>query len=124
MVKDLPTRIFADEHLVDQIFTNLLSNAVKYSPHSPLIDVRGWTDEKWAVVSITDQGIGISKDDLEHMFERFFRAKNVEGIKGTGIGLNIVDEFVKVHGGLLDLDSLEGEGSTFTVRLPINERRA
>lgn len=116
---DLPGEIYADLRLLDQVFTNLLSNAIKYSPDSPLIEVRGWGDGDNALISITDQGLGIAADDLPHMFGRYFRAKTAEGIKGTGIGLSVVKEFVQLHGGSIGVDSLEDEGSTFTVRLPI-----
>ena len=119
MVDDLPCKIFADHRLLDQVFTNLLSNAVKYSPDSPLIEVKGWNDEENALITVTDQGVGIPANDLPHMFGQFFRAKTSEGIKGTGIGLNVVKEFVEMHGGSVGVDSLEGEGSTFTVRIPI-----
>ena len=112
-------KIFADHRLLDQVFTNLLSNAVKYSPDSPLIEVKGWNDEENALITVTDQGVGIPANDLPHMFGQFFRAKTSEGIKGTGIGLNVVKEFVEMHGGSVGVDSLEGEGSTFTVRIPI-----
>lgn len=117
---DLPGEIFADRGLLDQAFTNLLSNAVKYSPDSLLIEVKGWRDEDNALFTIADQGLGIHADDLPHMFGRFFRAKTAEGIKGTGIGLTVVKELVQLHGGSVGVDSLEGEGSTFSIRLPIN----
>ena len=117
---DLPGEIIADHMRLDQVFTNLLSNAVKYAPQAPLIEVKGWTDGGDVLVSVVDHGIGIPENDLPHMFKRFFRAKTAEGIAGTGIGLNVVKEFVEMHGGSIDVASVEGEGSTFTVRLPIN----
>lgn len=116
---DRPTEVFADAKLIDQVFTNLLSNAVKYAPNAPIIEVRGWSDGADALITITDFGIGIPEEDLPHMFERFFRSKTTEGFSGTGIGLSVVKEFIQMHGGTVIVDSLEGEGATFTVRLPI-----
>lgn len=117
-----PNEIFADKERLDQVFTNLLSNAVKYAPDAPLIEVKHWGDGGDVWVSVTDHGLGIPEDDLPHMFKRFFRAETAKGIPGTGIGLNVVKEFVEMHGGTITVDSVEGEGSTFTVRLPIGGR--
>lgn len=115
----LPTSVHADEKLMSLVFTNLLSNAAKYAPHAPLIKVKGWSRDGMAIISVTDHGEGISKDDLSNMFVRFFRTKSAEGIAGTGIGLSISKEFVEMHGGAIELESTEGKGSTFTVHLPI-----
>ena len=115
----LPTVVHADEKLMSLVFTNLLSNAAKYAPHAPLIEVKGWSRDGMAIVSVTDHGEGISKDDLSNMFVRFFRTKSAEGIAGTGVGLSISKEFVEMHGGAIELESIEGKGSTFTVHLPI-----
>jgi len=120
---DPPRYIKADASALDQVLTNLLSNAVKYSPDAPEIDVvaRGEGDE--VVISVRDRGLGIDNDDLPRMFERFFRAKNSSGIAGTGIGLNLSLTLVKMHGGSIEVDSRKGEGSTFTVRLPVDGPR-
>lgn len=122
-ITGLPSTISADEKLLSIVFNNLLSNAIKFAPKSPLIEVKGWTDDKHAVVRVSDHGVGIPKEDLPVMFERFFRAKTAEGIKGTGIGLTISKEIIEMHGGTIEVDSIEGEGSTFTVRLPIDGER-
>lgn len=116
----IPEHIDADPKLLEHVFTNLLSNAVKYAPDSPLIEVIGQVDGDTALFSIKDRGLGISEDDLPHMFERFFRAKTAQGIQGTGIGLSVCREFVEMHGGTIEVASVEGEGSTITVRLPID----
>lgn len=116
----VPSQIIADPRRLDHVFTNLLSNAAKYAPRPSPIEVKAWVEGGSVLVSVTDQGVGIPEDDLPYMFERFFRAKTSEGIKGTGIGLNIVKEFVELHKGEISVESIEGEGSTFTVRLPIN----
>lgn len=116
----LPEQIVGDCKLLEHVFTNLLSNAVKYAPDAPLIEVRGWTENSHALIEIKDSGIGIPKEDLSSMFERYFRAKTAEGIQGTGIGLSVCKEFVELHGGEIGVDSQEGEGTTFTVQLPID----
>lgn len=115
----LPDSIYADAKLLEHVFTNLLSNAIKYSPNATLIQVRGWTEDDHAKISVQDYGIGISTSDLEHMFERYFRAKTAVGYVGTGIGLSISKEFVTMHSGTIEVSSTQGEGSTFTVTLPI-----
>ncbi len=118
-LKDLPDGIAGDGALLDQVFTNLLSNSVKYSPDGPDITVRGWREGKDALVSIADRGIGLDEQDLPRLFERFFRAQTSMGIPGTGIGLALVKTLVELHGGSISVESKKGEGSTFTVRLPI-----
>jgi PAS domain S-box-containing protein len=115
----LPRTIMADSSALIQVFTNLLSNAVKYSANSRTIEVRGWSEGDYARVSVRDFGLGIDEDDLRHMFERYFRARTSTGIAGTGIGLNLVKLIVDLHGGTVEIESKKGQGSTFTVSLPI-----
>ena len=111
--------IYADPYLLNHIFTNLLSNAIKYSPDGCKIEVRGWMEDEQFLVSIRDHGMGISDNDVPRLFERFFRAGTSTGIAGTGIGLHLVKQLVDLHGGSIEVESVEGEGSTFTIRLPI-----
>ncbi len=116
----LPDKVLADSKAIDQVMTNLLSNSVKYSPNHPDIHIRGSLEGAFAVVSVRDFGLGIAEADLPQIFSRFFRAQNSTGIVGTGIGLNLVKELVTMHGGNVRVDSRAGEGSTFTVYLPVN----
>lgn len=119
---DLPDRIQADPALLDQVFTNLLSNAAKYTPTSPEISVTGRRQtDGFLTIAIADNGIGIPRDELSRLFDRFFRASTSEGIAGTGIGLNLARELIQMHDGTIDVESEVGVGTTFTVRLP--ERR-
>lgn len=118
---DIPEHIDADPRLLEHIFTNLLSNTVKYAPGNPLIEVCGKVDDGIISVAVKDEGLGISEDDLAHISKRFFRAKTAEGINGTGLGLSVSKEFVEMHGGTIEVASVEGEGSTFTVELPIQQ---
>ncbi|MGH1482281.1 MAG: sensor histidine kinase [Geminicoccales bacterium] len=125
-LEELPSQITADECLIRQVFSNLLSNAVKYSPEGTTVHVGGWQDGEIVVVSIQDDGVGIPEEELVQLFERFFRASTSTGIAGTGIGLYLTHHFIDLHGGSIEVDSSEGTGTTFTVRLPIGgkEREA
>ncbi|MEN9937911.1 MAG: hypothetical protein RLZZ387_4490 [Chloroflexota bacterium] len=109
---------------LERVVANLLSNAIKYSPAGGDITLRVRREEddgrSWAVLSVRDQGIGIPAADLPHIFERFRRAGNTSGrIAGSGMGLASVCAIVEQHGGDVSAESVEGQGSTFTVRLPL-----
>jgi signal transduction histidine kinase len=108
------------------VLGNLLDNAIKYSPDggdiAVTIALAEADGQRQAVLSVQDHGIGIPAGDLPHVFERFFRGTNVAGrIRGTGIGLAGSRQIVEQHGGTLTVESREGEGSTFTVRLPLDD---
>ena len=118
-LEDLPASIQADAGALEQVLTNLLSNAVKYAPDAPAIDVIAHTEDDHVIIQVCDHGIGIDEDDLDKIGDRFFRARTSMGIAGTGIGLNLVKMLVELHGGIINIKSTKGEGSTFTIRLPI-----
>lgn len=120
----LPDQIEADERLIRQIFSNLISNAVKYSPDGTAVHIRGWHDGKKVMVSVQDNGVGIPRDELANLFERFFRASTSTGIAGTGIGLHLTQHFIHLHGGSIEVESVVGTGSTFTVHLPIEQEKS
>ncbi|MCY1074438.1 hybrid sensor histidine kinase/response regulator [Archangium lansingense] len=112
-----------DEPSLERVLDNLLGNAVKYSPRGGSIDV--WLSEEspgpegWVRLRVQDQGMGIPAADLPHIFERFRRGRNVAPvISGSGVGLASAHRLVELHGGTLTVESEEGKGSTFTVRLP------
>ena len=107
-----------DAKLLFQVFSNLLSNAIKYSPDGGVIavDAAMATDE--VVVAISDHGIGVPTADLDRLFERYHRGSNVSGIVGTGVGLYLVKMVVDMHGGAVTVESKEGDGARFTIRLP------
>lgn len=109
-----------DERLVWRILNNLLSNAVKYSVSGGDILVSLSCEDGQAVLQVRDQGIGIPEDDRPRLFENFYRGSNVGAIPGTGLGLAIVLQAVQTHGGTITCDSSEGQGTTFTVKLPIS----
>ena len=107
-----------------RVLGNLLKNAVAYSPQGGEIVVRVQREENedhaWAVVAVTDHGIGVPEADLPRLFERFHRGSNVAGrIAGAGIGLSGARQIVEQHGGTISATSVEGVGSTFTLRLPL-----
>lgn len=114
-----PLRIISDPKLLRHILVNLISNAAKYSPEASVITIKSWLDKEVCRISIIDQGIGIPEEDHRHLFDRFFRARNVENIKGTGLGLNIVANYVNLLGGQIEFTSEPGKGSVFTVSLPV-----
>jgi signal transduction histidine kinase len=107
---------------IERVLDNLVGNAVKYSPDGGVITVvcvREVDDTgEWAILSVRDHGVGIPTADLGRIFERFHRAGNVRAISGTGIGLAMIRDVVSLHGGTITVESSEGHGSTFTIRLP------
>lgn len=109
--------VWGDPGLLILALNNLVGNAVKYSRPGTPVDIRAGADDDGVWVSITDQGIGIPAADLDRVFERFHRAGNVHGIAGSGIGLHMVRQIVDLHGGTILIDSAEGRGTTFIVRL-------
>ena len=111
-------QVFADEKIIRHITTNLLSNAVKYSPKGS--NVLFYLDfGREITFTIKDKGIGIPKDDLKNLFEPFHRATNVGDVYGTGLGLAIVKKAVEAHSGDIKVESQTGEGTTFTVTIPV-----
>jgi signal transduction histidine kinase len=107
-----------------RVLENLLSNAIKYSPNGGDVVVTVTCEDRdggpLAVLAVMDQGLGVPAADLPRIFRRFQRARNVEGrIGGTGIGLASARQIVEQHGGSIGVASVEGAGSTFTVRLPL-----
>lgn len=112
--------VFGDSLRLEQVMFNLLQNAIKYSPDGGSIQVTVTHADEWASVVVADHGLGIAAEALPHLFERFYRAPAVrsEHISGLGIGLYIVHEIVTLHGGDVSVASEQGDGTTFTVRLP------
>jgi signal transduction histidine kinase len=120
-----PVVVLGDSVRLEQVLQNLLDNAVKYSPENGVITVCVEKQNAEAILKVSDQGIGIPEQARAQLFERFYRAgnHNPRRMQGTGIGLSIVTEIVALHGGVVQVDSVEGQGSTFTVRLPLSQER-
>jgi signal transduction histidine kinase len=110
--------VYGDASLLSQLFCNLLANAVKYSPEGALIETAATQEDAQVVVSIKDHGIGIPEGERERVFERYYRGSNTSGIGGSGVGLSLVKSIVDLHRGSISLESTEGKGSRFTLRLP------
>jgi PAS domain S-box-containing protein len=118
---------FVDEGRIERVIDNLISNAVKYSPDGGEIRVtmdRDAVNPDFVRLAVSDHGIGIPPSDLPHIFDRYRRAGNTMAITGTGIGLAGVRQIVEQHGGIIEVESHEGAGSTFTVELPLTELAA
>ncbi|HBK65171.1 MAG TPA: hypothetical protein DD000_17165, partial [Cyanobacteria bacterium UBA11166] len=111
--------VYMDEKLLGHILNNLIANAIKYSPAGSVINFQLIGQDKSVIFRVQDSGIGIPQDELTHLFESFYRAKNVGNIPGTGLGLPIVKKAVDLHGGIITVDSEVGVGTTFTVTIPI-----
>jgi two-component system phosphate regulon sensor histidine kinase PhoR len=112
--------VFGDRDELDRIFNNLVSNAVKYTQKGG-VEVRAQKEDGWARITVADTGIGIPTDALPRLFQEFFRARNAKASRetGTGLGLAIVKDLVERYGGRVEVESVEGVGTTFVVLLPV-----
>ncbi len=108
-----------DVELINRVISNLIENAIKYSGNGSKIEISTWDDDTWVYIKIKDNGVGINPEDLEHVFDKFFRVKNDSShkIKGSGLGLYLVRYFVELHQGEITAESTLGDGTTFTVKL-------
>jgi len=114
-------RIPADRDRLKQVFVNLLDNAVKYCPEGSEVQARLQTDGESIIVEVADDGPGISPEDLPYIFDKMYRVEKegTRAVTGSGLGLSIVKRIVELHGGQIAVESVEGEGTTFRVRLPL-----
>lgn len=118
---DYSNRVYADEKILYSVISNLLLNAIKYSPEDSKIDLEVKNVDQQTIFIIRDQGIGITLEEQEKIFEPFLRGKNVENVPGSGLGLAVVKRCLEMHGGTIHLDSEVGKGTTFTVAIPQNK---
>lgn len=120
-IPEQPLTVRATPEGLAQIFNNLIGNAVKYTPAGGAVDVRLTRHGRSALLTIADTGIGIPAEELTRLWEEFFRASNARRaeIVGTGLGLTIVKRLVETFNGLISVQSEEGQGTTFTVSLPL-----
>lgn len=117
--------VIADHVHLTNVFFNLVDNAVKYSKDKPVISITTSTDRKGRLkITISDQGIGIKKENLKQIFDKFYRVStgNLHDVKGFGLGLYYVKMIIEAHRGTIDVRSQLGEGTTFTIILPLNEK--
>ncbi|QOJ27888.1 MAG: PAS domain S-box protein [Ignavibacteriales bacterium] len=121
-IYDCPREYYRlDEKLSGQIFRNLISNAFKYSPSGGHIRLSVTESDNILIIEVSDQGIGISPEDIQRLFTRFFRGNNTAGIEGTGLGLPIMKNAVQFHGGIINVQSELQKGTTFTITIPVTE---
>jgi PAS domain S-box-containing protein len=120
-VPEAPVTAVVDSERISQVLNNLVSNAIKFSPDEGRLGLTLSASQEEAVITVEDCGIGISEEDRERLFERFFRAGNAmeRAIPGTGLGLAICKGIVDAHNGRLSVDSTLGRGTTVTVALPL-----
>ena len=120
--KELP-EIFIDKDKLQVALVNLLGNAAKYTNEGGLVNVTIKLAQEQIIFSVADTGIGISKEDQPKLFDKFFRSDNedVQNITGTGLGLSLANEIVRLHGGNIEIDSELGKGSTFTITIPVRK---
>jgi PAS domain S-box-containing protein len=121
--KDLPHAIEADQALLQQAVYNLVENALKYTPEGGEVTIHLQTEPSALIFAVQDSGIGISKDDLPRLFEKFYRGTNREALtqRGTGLGLAIVKSIAERHGGKVWVESELGKGSTFYLEIPLTQ---
>ena len=115
--------LLGDESKLSQVVYNLIDNAVKYTPEGGRVAVTLTADSREAVLTVRDNGIGIPEKDVAHIFDRFYRVDKARSraTGGTGLGLSIVRQMVQLHGGEITVTSAAGEGSVFTVTLPVRK---
>jgi signal transduction histidine kinase len=121
--KDLP-KVHADPGRIEQVLSNLLTNANKYTPEGAQVRLSASKNGKSVEFEVADNGPGLGKEQLEHVFERFWRAESGESqaVGGTGLGLAISKSLVDLHGGEISAESEQGEGARFRVELPIGSK--
>jgi two-component system sensor histidine kinase SenX3 len=114
---------FGDRKQLVMAISNLVENAINYSPERTTVNVLLKKNEEIAEITISDQGVGISEEDIDRIFERFYRVDSARSrdTGGTGLGLSIVKHVISNHGGDIQVWSVPGTGSTFTVLLPITK---
>ncbi|AST58817.1 integral membrane sensor signal transduction histidine kinase [Thermoanaerobacterium thermosaccharolyticum] len=116
--------IFADKDKISEVVINLLANANKYTGEGGNIKVKLYKEGKYAVLSVSDDGIGIPKEDLPFIYERFYRSEKSRNREygGSGLGLSITKAIIKAHNGMINAESILNEGTKFTVKLPLYQQ--
>ena len=99
---------------------NLLTNAIKYSPSNTPVELNVFNDNDFLYFSVKDYGIGIPDEEQERIFDLFYRGSNVGSISGTGLGMTVVLRSLNLHKGKIEISSKSGEGSVFTISVPLN----
>jgi signal transduction histidine kinase len=118
-------RLAIDQDALSRALINLIDNAFKFSPDRGEIQFRARPDGEGIIMEVIDQGIGIPRDELDKIFEKFYQGKNALDVsaKGTGLGLTLVKHTVEAHGGRITVESQPGRGARFSLTLPLRKRR-
>ncbi len=114
------TDIITDRNFLHSIISNLVYNAIKYSPANSRITVSAKTSKGMLTVHVTDEGMGIAQSEQDRIFKHFYRAENAQNYQGAGLGLTISKQYTEIMGGSITLKSKIKQGSTFTIKIPIN----
>lgn len=109
--------VTADPELLTLVWNNLLSNAVKFTPEGGIVSVAVRAEDEWAVVSVRDNGCGITTEAAKHIFDKFYQGDTSHATEGNGLGLALVKRVIDLTGGVISVSSTPGEGSTFTVKI-------
>ncbi|UCS92037.1 PAS domain-containing sensor histidine kinase [Echinicola marina] len=121
--KDLESLLQVDQQSLRHIITNLLSNAIKFSDKNGKVELKVYCRDNYLELEVKDSGIGIPEEDMKHLFNRFFRAKNATNIEGTGLGLSIVKRYVEILKGRIQVESKLDEGTVFKVQVPLQHEQ-
>jgi two-component system phosphate regulon sensor histidine kinase PhoR len=116
------TEVSADPPRLEQVLVNLIHNAVKFTPPGGEVILAAQTESEFVRFSVHDTGVGIPVEELERIFERFYKADRARSGGGTGLGLSISRHLVEAHGGRIWAESTEGDGSTFYFTIPVNQQ--
>ncbi len=118
-VKELPNNLIGDKRRIEQVFYNLINNAFRHTIETDMVSIHAVSEKDWVLIKIIDTGEGISKEDLQHIFERYYKGKRLDGRKenGTGLGLAIVKSILQMHQVDYGVESKIGEGTTFWFKL-------
>lgn len=124
VVENSLPQIMADSDSLVQALNNMIDNAIKYSGKAKKVDVRAFKEDQTLVIAVQDFGIGIEKEEREKIFDRFYRGGDelTRTVKGSGLGLTLVKQIVEAHKGSIQVESEPGQGSTFSIKLPLGER--
>ena len=116
--------IYADETHLLNVLTNLLDNAQKYCTKTPLVEIKIQLSSNRCLLMVSDNGIGMSREEKDQVFDQFYRIPtgNLHNVKGFGLGLSYVKAIIEAHGGIIQVASEPGKGSTFTIQLPLNQQ--
>jgi signal transduction histidine kinase len=114
--------VWADEDNLQEMLWIFLDNSVKYTPRGGKVTIETESDKRWLIIQVKDTGIGIAKEDIPHIFDRFYRAdqsRSKEKVDGFGLGLSLAKTIIEMHKGTVEVSSVLGKKTTFTIKLSL-----